>query len=338
MQRAADGAAAALFIVLLPEDAVIGLALRVGFRERRRLGHLSDPVAVDIRRIKRGKACSIARDKRAAADTLQLPVPQGQNIRHLAAFTENTRYKKRGFPACQCAARQAAHLRGGHRKSHGGLQFKRLPAEIAVGDGTVLLIAADHDQLLLPGSVHITGNVAEIARREKRHRLSRAQTDDRESLHVEIAAKAHQDLFVAVCVEIRISNAVNRVRAAFDLIGKLVIISRGAENVDLHRFFIVVFPQQRDRLLDVIPVEIHHLNALQIAARRRSSVFRTGGKQRIDLLLKRLVLARKPRQAVKTFAGIVKHAAGKRCKQHYGKQQCFPLFHPFALLSRSVPL
>ena len=93
----------------------------------------------------------------------------------------------------------------------------------------------------------------------------------------------------------------------------------GAEDVDLHRPFVVGAAEERHRLLLAVSVEIDHLHALQVAARGRRGILCAAGELRVDQRLQRLILRRQLRQTVERLVGGAGHTARKQ--QHHTQQR-----------------
>lgn len=115
-----------------------------------------------------------------------------------------------------------------------------------------------------------------------------------------------------VAVQIRVVHAVDLARCALDHGVALVAVAVGFEDVDLHRLFVARAAEEGHRLFAAVTIEVDHLHALQIAARRGRGILRAVCEQRVDLRFERLILARELRQAVERRLRCREHAARKQ--------------------------
>lgn len=136
------------------------------------------------------------------------------------------------------------------------------------------LIRPKHRQLPLTVSVQIRHGVFYIIRPGQLPNPVLFQCIDRKGLQLHADPPAHDDLHFPVAVHITVGHAVNGEAAALDHRHLPVAVSVSGKNINFQGLFSIALPEKGQRLLPAVPIQIHHLHRLDIAAGDRGGILR----------------------------------------------------------------
>ena len=199
---------------------------------------------------------------------------------------------------------------------------------VVISSAVALLIGADDDQLLLFILIEIGNDIFGIGLLQQFLGLELLEFVDRQGLEgLEIVRvgvvhpPAHRQLHDAVSVHIGIGNAVNGSAAALDNRGLLIALPLDPEDVDLQRLFLRALAEKSHSLLCAVPVQIHQLHRLDIAAGQRGSIFRAVTEDGVDLIFQLRVFLRQLRQTVQVLHPGVEKTACQQETQAENQRQ-----------------
>ena len=227
----------------------------------------------------------------------------------------------RRFSALKSA--QLHLLERGHRGGQpgGGLKLKAAVGAVPViiarkTQPRLRIVAAQDHQLQIVVPIQIRHFVAGIGSAHQPGRLQIFHAVDADGLHLCADLPADQDFPHAVSVQIVIADAVDGGAAAIDDGSLLVPVVHGLENIDFQGPLLAVDPEEAQRLVHAVSVQINHLHRRQVSSRQGGRVFRAQGQRLRQAGAQGFIFIRQLGKGVEVVHRCGHHAPGQQQRQN----------------------